>query len=259
MTGEATRGRAGLGMYPFEALRPAFDRLWAAVSDRVAWVPESLEWDTDLHEQWRDPNLVVGYTCGWPLVTQLLKVPEAQRVQVLGTFVPHVPEAEGPTYHSVLVARRSAVPTDFIGAIAAVNNDDSLSGWVSLVTAVEGRNGTWTGSLHWTGAHLESIRAVHFGSAEIASIDAVSLAHVRRLHPGLFDNLVEVGHGPRVPCLPLIAGPGVTGEQLAELQAAFADAVADPALADVRSSLLIDAFVPRTLEDYLPLLALAPH
>ena len=63
--------RAGLGMYPFEPLQPAYDRLWQAVRERASWVPDRLEWDVDLHSQWRDPATVVSYTCGWPLVTEL--------------------------------------------------------------------------------------------------------------------------------------------------------------------------------------------
>jgi ABC-type phosphate/phosphonate transport system substrate-binding protein len=245
-------------MYPFASLRPAFDRLWQAVRERAAWVPERLEWDVDLHAQWRDPATVVGYTCGWPLVTELADLAETGRLHVVGSFVFAIPEADGPTYRSVLVARRPGTAADFAGALAAANGPDSLSGWVSLLHAVHGPGARWQGEVLFTGAHLESVRTVHEGRAEVASIDAVSLAHIRRLHPDLCADLVEVGNGPQVPCLPVIAGAAVSMQQLAELRAAFTAAVADQALADVRATLLVEAFVARDYADYQPLRNLAP-
>ena len=250
--------RAGLGMYPFEPLRPAYDRLWQAVRQRAPWVPDRLEWDVDIHAQWRDPATVVSYTCGWPLVTELADLADADRLHVVGTFVFAIPDADGPTYRSVLVARRPGTAADFAGARAAANGADSLSGWVSLLHAVHGPGARWQGEMLFTGAHLESVRAVHEGRAEVASIDAVSLAHIRRLHPDLCTDLVEVGYGPQVPCLPVIAGAAVSMQQLAELRAAFADAVADPTQADVRATLLVEAFVAREYADYRPLRELAP-
>jgi hypothetical protein len=56
----------------------------------------------------------------------------------------------------------------------------------------------------------------------------------------------------------VIAGASVSMQQLAELQAAVTDAVADPTLAEVRATLLVDAFEARSYADYRPLRELAP-
>jgi ABC-type phosphate/phosphonate transport system substrate-binding protein len=245
-------------MYPFDALRAAYDRLWAAVASRLVWAPRQLTWHDDVHESWTSPDLVVGYTCGWPLVTRLTDV-----VQVVGAFEFDIPGADGPTYRSVVVARADVVGdgavTDlgrFAGMTAAVNGPDSLSGWVSLLAAVHGPGATWSGPVRWTGAHVESVRALHDGAADVASIDAVTWAHLGRFLPELTDGLVVVGAGPRVPCLPVVAGRAVSDERVDELRAAMSAAVAE--LADVRSELLVRRFVPMTLADYLPLRSLAP-
>jgi ABC-type phosphate/phosphonate transport system substrate-binding protein len=240
-------------MYPFPPLRAAYDRFWHAVRSRVGWLPEQLEWDVDLFHQWTSEELIVGYTCGWPLVTELRDL-----VTVLGAFAPLIPDAEGASYRSVLIAGRDGCPTDFGGTVAAVNDRGSMSGWVSLLAAVHGPGSTWEGEVRWTGSHLQSVRAVHDRDADIASIDAVSLAHIRRLHPDIVDDLVVVGHGARVPCLPVVAGPGIDPAGVAELRVALAAAVQDPALDHDMAALLIAAFVPLDLADYLPLLALAP-
>ncbi len=246
-------GEAGLGMYPFPQLRAAYDAYWHAIRRRVPWLPADLTWHADVHSSWRSPDLVVGYTCGWPLVTQL-----ADQVQVVGTFEFAIPEAVAHRYRSVIVARDDAPLASFAGAIAAVNGPDSLSGWVSLVTAVHGAGGAWTGDVRWTGAHLESVRAVQSGVAEVASIDSVSWAHISRLEPELVDGLVVVGNGPDVPCLPVIAARRFTPDAIDELRDAMAASLADAEMASNRDTLLIRNFVPLDLADYLPLLELAP-
>lgn len=246
-------GEAGLGMYPFADLRPSYDALWSAVQRRAPWLPARLTWHDDVHTSWTSSDLVVGYTCGWPLVTRLADV-----VQVVGTFEFDVSGAEGSSYRSVLVAREAAEPASFAGAAAAVNGPDSLSGWVSLIAAVHGPGGRWTGPVAWTGAHVDSVRAVHAGEASIASIDAVTWHHVQRFAPELTEGLVVVGAGPLVPCLPVVAGRQVPTDAIDELAGAFEHAVADPALAPVVAELRVRSFVRRTLADYLPLLELAP-
>lgn len=261
MTASTPAGRAGLAMYPFAPLVEHYAHLWALVRESVPALPVELEWPPDLHPVWRDPAMVLHQTCGWPLVTELADLVAAGRVRVVGAFVHTVPEALGPTYRSVLVARSGlavARPADLAGTHAAVNSTASLSGWVSLVHAVHGPGATWQGPVTLTGAHAESLRALHDGRAEVASIDAVSFAHVRRWMPELVDGLVVVGNGPRVPCLPVIAGPALDGVALDDLRRAFAAAVVDPRAAGLRDELLIERFEPLDAADYEALHELAP-
>ncbi len=180
----------------------------------------------------------MGYTCGWPLVTQL-----AERVQVVGTFEFDIPEAQDHRYHSVLIARDVAPLESFAGARAAVNGPDSLSGWVSLITAVHGTGGTWTGAVRWTGAHVDSIRAVQMGDADVASIDSVTWHHVLRFAPEIASGVVTVGAGPLVPCLPVVAGAAVPPDALAEIRGAMADAFADPEMVGYSATMLTRSFV----------------
>lgn len=246
-------GFANLAMYPFDAVRWAYDRFWEAVHDRLEWVPPQLDWDVGLHESWSRDDLVVGYTCGWPLVTQL-----RDTVRVVGTFVAATPESEGHSYRSVLVARWPGHAADFAGAVAAVNAFDSLSGWVSLVAAVHGPGASWQGEIMVTGAHLDSLRAVSEGRAEIASIDSVTLWQARRLMPELCDGLVVVGTGPLVPCLPVITGRSTTDQQLYDLRVAMVDAVFDPLVEPAARAMCTVGFMPLDLDSYLPILELAP-
>src|SRR3954447_15895298 len=196
------RGRVSLPMYPFADLRADWALLWEAVRAahaRRGELPVQLVWSDDIHALWNSPELVLSQSCGWPIVSEL-----DGRVKVVGVFDPDVESGHSGTYETLIVARCAAPLESLSGSRAAVNGADSLSGWVSLVAAVEGAGGAWHGSVRWTGAHVASLAALRAGEADIASIDPVSFRLLAALEPAHVAGLHVVGHGPRVPCLPLI-------------------------------------------------------
>lgn len=244
-------------MYPLAGLREPYDALWSAVRDRldsegVSDLPEHLEWDRDLHQTWADPDLLIGNTCGWPLVTEL-----EGRVAVIGSFDMDVPFAAEGHYRSVLVASRPLALAEWHtrpDTVLAVNTLDSLSGWVSLAHEW----GAVPEAPLVTGGHLFSMRAVASGSAHVASIDAVSFEHVVRSEP-MTGGLHIVGHGPRVPTLPLVCALR-NAHLVPTLRHVLAAVVADPTMRDVCAALLIRGFVPldRSAFDHLPTLLPPP-
>ncbi|MFM7686294.1 MAG: phosphate/phosphite/phosphonate ABC transporter substrate-binding protein [Actinomycetota bacterium] len=236
---------ASLGMYPFAHLREAYDRLWQAVHQRLPGSPEALAHDIDLHSAWHHPDLLVGQTCGWPLVTELAEV------VVIGAFDVRVPFAAGGRYRSVIIGNKPVAMG--LQNLAAVNGFGSLSGWVSLCHALGGA----PVRVVETGAHAESVRAVAEGRAEVASIDSMSFEFLADSQPALVGRVHVIGHGPVVGSLPLVTAPA-HADRLADLQAAFSGAVADPALASALEVLRIRGFVPFDRSDYLPLLQIRP-
>jgi len=237
---------AVLAMYPFAHLSDAYDELWAAIAARVDDAPERLDRDVEVHASWLRDDLLLGQTCGWPLVTRL-----ADRVAVIGAFDHAVGFAADGTYRSVLVASR-AVAVDQWRAdpqyMVAVNDLESLSGWVSMCWA-------WGGpppNCLVTGSHVESMRAVAQGRANIASIDAVTYEFEAEAEPETVSHLQVVGHGPVVPSLPLVTSIE-HAHRVAELRDAVRGAVADPAAAAALARLRIRGFVPLDLSDYEPL------
>jgi len=240
---------ASLAMYPFEPLRSFTDSLWNAIRQHLGWGPLSLEWAVSAPEVWRHPDLLLAQTCGWPLVNQLL-----DEVAVIGTFDYDVPGADGGRYQAVLIGRFSSTFEELRGcpgAVVATNSTESLSGWISLQSA-------WGGpppAVVETGSHLESVRAVAEGRADVASIDAVTWALISSLEPQLVSELTVVGSGPPVPCLPIVV-PLRHIAHVDALRAAFTAAISDPSAADACAQLRIRRFVPLDLADYLPLLSL---
>ena len=238
-------------MYPFAHLRDAYDHLWAAVSDRLDGAPRHLARDVSLDDAWSSADLLVGQTCGWPLVQRL-----AGTVDVIGAFDMNVPFAQGGRYRSVLVAAKPLGIEQWRAdpaAVVAQNGPESLSGWISLLWAWGGE----PAKVLTTGGHVLSMQAIAEGRAQVASIDAVSFQCVIDSDPMLAARMHVIGHGPLVPSLPLVMSTALAARR-DEVRSAFAAAVADPAMAATCATLRIRGFVPFGLEDYEGLQALLP-
>lgn len=251
MTSTGT-GFAALRMYDLPEIRAAVDGLWASINERVPGSPSALTWDGDLVAQWLDPDLVLGQSCGWPMVTML-----AGRVTVVGAFRYHDLEpAPGPVYRSVVVAADDKPLASFEGSVAAVNAFHSLSGWVSLAHAVAAHAGgaPFFADTVVTGAHVESLARIRDGSVDLAAIDGVTYRLLERHRPSAVEDLAVVAMGPLIPTLPLITA----ADDPEPLRAAIASALADPATEAIRAELSIEGFHSLDESDYAPVRDMGP-
>lgn len=235
---------AALPMYAAD--RPALAAWWQALAtalraEGVAQVPAALAWPDDLHAHWRDPRLLLGQTCGYPLVTGL-----QASVQVVGAFRYTAPGCSGIDYRSELMARADDADTlaAFRGRTAAINGVDSHSGCNALrgVVAPLAVDGRFFGAWRVSGSHRESLALLQRGAADIAAIDCVSLAMLRRCEPESVAGLRVLGSTPPVPGLPLITAASTSDADLEALRRALAAVCVDPALAALRRLLLIGGF-----------------
>ena len=241
---------ASMAMYSFGATRPAYERLWDGVRARLSFDAPTLEWDAAPDEVCRRPDLLIGQTCGWPLITEM-----ANEVRVVGTFDCEVDGASDGTYCSVLVTTLDGSLDEILrdpALAVAASTPASLSGWVSL-RAIAAASGVVLDRVEWTGSHMASVDALITGRADLASIDAVSWAHLDTT------TLRVVGHGPRVPCLPLVTAQSSSDSLIAELRHALRDTVSDAAMAATCRRLRIRGFLDRDLSDYQPIAALGDH
>lgn len=239
---------ASLAMYPFTAVRDAINELWSAVRQNLGWGPDELEWNTLTPDVWHEPDLLLAQCCGWPLVAQF-----GEAMAVVGTFDYAVPDSMDGTYRSLIVTatdRSLDELRDDPQTLAAVNDYASLSGWISFQHVWNGQPQSFV-----TGAHIESVRAVSEGRAQVACIDAVSWNLFEEFFPAAVAGLRIIGQGPRIPCLPIMT-PLRHEDKIPELRAAFRAMVADPALASARNALRIRGFVEHDMADYTPLRAL---
>ena len=242
---------AVLGMYPFAHVSADHQALWAAVCSRIDGAADCVLEQGDPHPSWRRDDLLLGQTCGWPLVTQL-----RNDVCVVGRFDMDVPFAHDGLYRTVLIASKPLDVGEWRanpGTVCAIKDRNSRSGWVSMQWA-------WGGEpIHVleTGAHAESLRAVAEGRAHVASIDAVTWEHLTVARRPLVGAVHVIGHGPLVPTLPLITAPAFA-HRVDEIRAALSAAVSDPTLASALRRLHIRGFIASDYADYQHLPDLLP-
>lgn len=245
---------AELGMYSFPSVLWAWDELWAAVHARVPWTPSALAHSGDVHARWVDPDCAINHVCGYPFARY-----HTDRHAIVGTFSLTIPEAVGHRYRSVLLASRPATLDELVAPTtrAVANSADSLSGFISFLHATVGPAGSWPGRMSFTAAHVESVRTVAAGDADLACIDSWTLSFLATDEPELLTGLHRVGVGPLVPSPPITIHLTLGEERRIELADAFADAVTDPALAAATAALHIDGFVRTTIDEYATTLTLA--
>lgn len=243
-------------MYPFASVAWAWDSLWSAVHERALWTPSRLERSGDVHARWYDNDCIVNHVCGWPFAAL-----HRNDMQLVGAVSLDLPDADGlGHYHSVLLSPHDRPLADLVNATshAVANSADSLSGWLSLRAATVGARAQWPGTVTFTSAHHDSLRALAKREADIACIDSWSLAFIGAEEPGLLAGLHRVGVGPRIPT-PAITARSSLGEALVtELRDAFADALESDETIDARRALHIAGFARLELDDYLATLPLGP-
>lgn len=252
---------ASLAMYDQPWLQAANDRLWSAVasclrSQGTADVPEHLTRDVDLDDVWRSPRLLLGQTCGYPLMSEL-----RETVQLVATPHYRAEGCNGVQHRSAIIVRAddpvSTLP-ELRGRRLGVNNFRSNSGMNLLRAAVAPYAGAkpFFGRVILTGSHARSYVGVLSGKIDVAAIDAVTLEHLRRRYPGRADAVRVLAWTAPSPGLPLVTAAGTSPETIAALRSALASVAADPALRDILDSLLIAGFEMLSLEDYEPVLSL---
>jgi ABC-type phosphate/phosphonate transport system substrate-binding protein len=247
--------RASLPMYDLPGLDAATDAWWAGLAaafraEGLREVPDNLTRGGDVRELWTAPDLFFSQTCGYPLTHAL-----AGEVTLVATPVFACPGCAGGAYHSeVLVRADDAAQTlaDLRGRRAAMNGADSQSGCSALRHAVAGlaEKGRFFSEVRISGSHLNSMRMVAEGAADVCAIDTVTYHLIARTQPELTERLRSLATSATAPALPYISRRDLPDADLERLRSGLARACADPALAEVRSALLLAGVVARELSDY---------
>ncbi|MGO4725798.1 MULTISPECIES: phosphate/phosphite/phosphonate ABC transporter substrate-binding protein [unclassified Inquilinus] len=239
---QASPLQASLPMYDLPEVRWATDALWSAVAERLSAdhvaAPPALTRGPALPDLWTDPALLFSQTCGNPYIRRF-----RDRLRLVATPCYAAPGCDGPRYRSQLVARAGGPEralADFRGAVCAVNEWDSLSGWVGFAAVLPEAPDRFFAGAVVTGAHVASLAAVAAGEADIAAIDCVTHALLQRHRPAALAGLRVIGSTAPAPGLPYVTRRGIDDGTVAALQRALRDALADPATAEARAALLLD-------------------
>jgi ABC-type phosphate/phosphonate transport system substrate-binding protein len=237
-------------MYDFDELRPATDALWAAIAARLDDAPASLTRGRALDEVWTDPALLLGQTCGYPLVTHL-----RGRVTLVATPRYRAQGCAGALYCSAVIVRAGDVArelADLRGRRCAVNDAASNSGMNALRAAVAAVAGgpRFFCDVLMTGGHVESLRAVAEERADVAAIDCVTWALLRDVRPQAVAGLRVLAWTEASAGLPLVTSLRTDRATRHALQRALQEVARDPALAPVRDALRLEGFELLSLRSY---------
>lgn len=246
-----------LPMYDFPWLAEAHDALWATLRTRlraagVAGVPEALDRARPLRAVWRDSALLLGQTCGYPLLTEF-----SGTLRVVAAPIHDLPGCDGVLHRSFVVVRADEPAQSLSGLRGrrcAINGRDSNTGMnllrALLAPLAGGR--PFFASVIETGAHLDSLRAVREGRADLAAVDCVTHGLAARHRPDLLEGTRVLSVTDATPGLPFVTGASTSQPDLVALRAALAESAPSPAGAALR---LADVAM-LTLADYAPVLAL---
>lgn len=251
---------ASLGMYDYGPQQAANDRLWGEIARilrarGIADVPLTLDRSRAVQELWRNPELLFGQICGFPLITDA-----ALALRVLATPVYVAPGAQDGRHQSFLVGRRDDAATldGYRGRRAAINGRDSNTGmnlFRALLAPIAERAPFFAVVIE-TGAHRASIAAILAGDADIAAIDAVTYAAVARDAPEQVAALRILASTAESATPPFVTAHSTPGETVAALRIALAQVIADPGLAETRDTLFLRDIIIGGVERYAPLRAL---
>ena len=200
-----------------------------------------MSWPQDLLPHWRDDRLLLSQTCGYPLVELL---PD---VQLVGTFLSSAQGCDGQRYRSWLVVRsadENLTLSDFRGRRAVCNSNDSHSGFNSLryVIAPLAQDGKFFSATRFSGSHRQSLAALRAGEADIAAIDCITWALLRRNFPQELAGLEIIGETPLCAALPLITSAKTSAATLEKLRSALSELTSDKRYQELLAECLISGF-----------------
>ncbi|MCC5973896.1 MAG: PhnD/SsuA/transferrin family substrate-binding protein [Rubellimicrobium sp.] len=175
---------ASLPMYDRPENAAAHDALWILIRDglraRGLAAPEALDRTVGHMEGWARSDLVLGQICNLPFRARF-----RGRVTLIGASDYGLPGAGPGEYYSLFIVR-SDDPARTLEDCAthrfAYNEGLSNSGWGAPVGTAATLGLRLNPALQ-TGAHVQSLRAVAEGRADLAAIDAVTFRNCQRWEP----------------------------------------------------------------------------
>ena len=204
----------------------------------------------DLDSFWSRPDMLLGQTCGYPLVTRL-----ANRVKLLGTPHYRFPWCDGHDYRSLLVVRADSglyKLQDLRGTVAAVNQWHSHSGMNAfrLAIAPHASAGRHFRRVLESGSHRESLSLVRRRLVSVAAIDCITCGYLRLHEPRLLRGLRVLTETEAMPGLPLVAAQRV-GDDLRALLLEVLTSVLSPMQGgSLAARLRLGGFTQTTMDDY---------
>lgn len=246
---------ASLPWYDLPEIRKATDAFWEGFARHlrqqgVLNVPARLNRNMGYIEQWLSPSLLFSQACGYDV---LLGFPEHLRVVATPCYA--APGCEGSHYRSLVVVREDAPAqqlADLRGGRCVINTPTSHSGMNILraMVAPLHMEGQFFQSVRLSGGHERSLDWIRRKEADVAAIDCITYALLKAHRPQALAGTRVLCQTEAVPAPPYVTSWGTTREDRRRVKAALTAALEDPALEDLRGTLLLAGAEFLTLDAY---------
>jgi len=242
-------------MYDWPEVRSATDAWWNGLAEAfrrqgITDVPVRLHRGEADSDCWKDPNLLLSQTCGYPYTHG-----GSDHLRLVATPCYGIQGCDGPHYRSFVLCHKDATQTDLAGfrhARAVVNDHMSQSGYSALRAMIaplsDGQR--FFSSVAQSGGHRFSMEMVGRGKADLCAIDSVCYALAGRYVPELLAPLRILASSPWAPGLPFVTAKQSSDDLIARLRSGVMQAMNDPALTDIRNALFLSHAEVLTDSDY---------
>ena len=211
---------ASLPMYDMPEFTEATDAWWrglacAMTREGIKDVPGTLKRGEEFVTLWRDPNLLISQTCGYPLTHEY-----KDDLRLVATPEFSAPGCAGAAYSSFIMVREddpAKEPADLKGRAIAFNGPESQSGYSAprAVFAPLSKDGKFFSRAVVSGGHANSLDMVVKGKADVCATDCVTYALLARYRPGAVRGLRVLSESPSAPGLPYVTRAAMDEDTLA--------------------------------------------
>ena len=230
----------------------AWQRLLARVSAAAGVALEVVEHahPATLASLWARADLGCAFMCGWPLAQEGAAQEDGRRPVIAAP----VPAGEtGPRYHSVFaVAAGSPFATveQTFGHRFAFNAKGSHSGWNMPRAHLAGLGGWYAAEVGPFGPHQRAAAAVAAGEADVAALDSLVWALLRRHDGALAGALRVVGRTAEQPSPPLVGSDALGEGEAKRLRGALIGLADDPIGRALLADVCLAGFEAVEMRDY---------
>jgi ABC-type phosphate/phosphonate transport system substrate-binding protein len=215
---------------------------------RLLDISERSKAPSHLMAQWTSGELLLSQTCGYPLMTRL-----RNQVKVVATPVYDLPGCEDTlhcSYVAVNVEDTRTTLEAFRGAHVVINALDSNSGMNLLrnLVAPLAHKGRFFGEVKVSGAHLSSLELLSHGKTELAAIDCVTWAYMKRYTPERLSRVRVLQRTELTPALPIITAVSRNADETEQIRAALNAVLQEQP--DIAQTLSIKRFEAASFDSY---------
>ncbi|HVJ52065.1 MAG TPA: PhnD/SsuA/transferrin family substrate-binding protein [Aliidongia sp.] len=238
---------AALPMYDLAELTAANDAFWQVIRRSLekaglSHVPTALERAMPVEALWDHPRLLLAQSCGYPLRTSL-----CGHVRLVATPRYRAAGCSGARHRSALIVRAGDNRRNLEalrGSRCVANQPTSNTGMNLLRAAIAPLAGgrPFFDGVAWSGSHRNSITMVAEDEADLAAIDAVTLALLKRHEPDLVARVRILGWTASTAGLPFIAAGATDDATLRLLRETLLEVSTAPEAVSLRDELLLDGF-----------------